>query len=143
MPTTPKTAITDIPDNVASVFSSCEEPVQTELLALRELILATAAETECVGSITETLKWGQPAYLTEQTGSGSTIRIAPSRPGSDHDYAMFFICHTNLIERVKRLFDDAFTYDGERALLFRVGEPRPENELRECVVMALTYHVTD
>ncbi len=41
------------------------------------------------------------------------------------------------------LFGDTFTYDGERALLFRAGEPLAEDELRECVAIALTYHLAD
>jgi len=49
-----------------------------------------------VGVISEALRWGQPAFLTEETGSGSTIRIAPTSADADHDYAMFFICHTTL-----------------------------------------------
>lgn len=125
---------------VAAVFASYDATVRTELLELRQLILARAEETVGVGPITETLKWGQPSYLTSESRSGSTIRIAPTRPGSDHDYAMFFICHTNLVESFKDLFGDAFAYDGNRALLFSVGAQRPEDELRACIAMALTYH---
>ena len=131
----------DMPADVANVFASCDDAVRAELLALRDLILDTAAETEGVGPITETLKWGEPAYLTAESGSGSTIRIAPSGPGCEHDYAMFFICHTDPVDRFRCLFDSAFTYDGERALLFRGGETRPDDELRQCVAMALTYHL--
>jgi len=39
------------------------------------------------------------------------------------------------------LFGDVFTYEKDRALLFRVDESLPTNELRECVAMALTYHL--
>ena len=38
---------------------------------------ADALETEA-GPLTETLKWGEPAYLTEATGSGSTGRSPPT-----------------------------------------------------------------
>ena len=130
-----------IPTELATVFNSYAEPVRTELLELRDLILATAAETDGVGALSEALRWGEPSYLTDETRSGSTIRIAPTRPGTDHDDAMFFICHTTLVDSIKQLFGDTFAYDGERALLFRVGEQRPEDELRECIAMALTYHL--
>jgi hypothetical protein len=113
--------------------------VQRRLLFLRQLILETAEEIG-VGAIEETLKWGQPAYLTSETRSGSTIRIAPTGPGSKDDFAMYFICHTNLVEAIQGLFGGVFTYDGNRALLFRAGDELPENQLRECVTMALTYH---
>jgi hypothetical protein len=54
---------------------------------------------------------------------------------------MYFICHTNLVAAFKGLFGDLFSYDGNRALMFDVGDEVPENELRECVAMALTYHL--
>jgi hypothetical protein len=124
---------------LAAVFDSCDPDVRRRLLSLRQLILETAEET-AVGAVEETLKWGQPAYLTNETRSGSTIRIAAAGPGSKHAYAMYFICHTNLVGAFQGLFGDVFTYDGNRGLLFNVDDEVPENELRECVAMALTYH---
>ena len=126
---------------VAAAFASYDDAVRIELLALRQLILDTAAATPGVGAIEETLKWGQPAYLTNETRSGSTIRIAPTGSKLAHDYAMFFICHTNLVETFELLFGETFTYDGKRALLFTVGESIPGPELEECVAMAQTYHL--
>lgn len=126
--------------DVEAVFASYSEAVRAELLALRQLIIDTADAIEGVGAIEETLRWGQPSYLTSETGSGSTIRIAATGPESAHDYAMYFICHTNLVQTFEHLFGDVFTYEQNRALLFRVGHALPEEELRECVAMALTYH---
>lgn len=131
----------DAPE-VSATFDSYDSGVRAGLLDLRHLILATAEETDGVGRIEETLKWGQPSYLTAETQSGSTVRLAPTGDKSEHDYAMFFICHTNLVDRFRAQFGDALTYDGDRALLFSVGDRLPENELRECVAMALTYHLT-
>ena len=125
---------------VASTFDAYDGAVRKELLALRQLILDTANATPDVGPIEETLKWAQPSYLTSVSGSGSTIRIAPTAKKSSHDYAMFFICHTTLVDDFKSLFGDLFSYDGNRAVLFRVGDTIPKNELRECIAMALTYH---
>lgn len=130
-----------IPVEVAAVFDASNEQVRNQLLSLRQLILRTANETEGVGAITETLKWGEPAYLTGETRSGTTIRIAAAKPEADHDVAMFFICHTNLVDRFEGLFGDALRYEGGRALLFSIGEPVPEAELRACIEMALTYHL--
>ena len=124
------------------MFASYADAVRPELLTLRQFILDTADATPGVGAIEETLKWGQPSYLTSESRSGSTIRIAPTRPKSTHDYAMYFICHTNLVANFELLFGAVLTYEGKRALLFSVGADIPENELRECVAMALTYHLT-
>ncbi len=126
---------------MAAAFSSYPSSAQPGLRALRQLIFDTAASTEGVGAVEETLKWGQPAYLTSETGSGSTIRLAPTGAKSPHDYAMYFICNTNLVETFKDLFGDTFEYDGKRALLFSNGAPVPEDELQACVMMALTYHL--
>jgi hypothetical protein len=60
---------------VEAVFSAYPRPVQAKLLALRRLIFNTAKATPGVGRLHETLKWGQPSYLTCETKSGSTIRI--------------------------------------------------------------------
>lgn len=127
---------------VAKVFAIYPDAVREALLVLRRLILDTADGIEGVGAIEEALKWGQPSYLTRDTGSGSTIRIAPTGPDSAHDYAMYFICRTNLVRTFRMLFGDVFTYEKDRALLFTVKEPPPTNELRECVAMALTYHLS-
>ena len=127
---------------VAAAFASYDEDVRAALLELRQLILDTAEETAGVGSIEESLRWGQPSYLTTETRSGSTIRIAPTNTASDHDYAMYFICHTNLVETFQDLFGEVFAYEKNRALLFSIGVQPPEDELRACITMALTYHLT-
>lgn len=45
---------------------------QKKLLFIRELILEVASEINGTPEVEETLKWGEPSYLTEQ---GSTIRM--------------------------------------------------------------------
>ena len=83
--------------SVERVFAAYPPAMRKKLLTLRELILRTAAETEGVGELEETLKWGEPAYLTSSTASGSTIRIdwKKKRP---NEYAMYFNCQTTLVE---------------------------------------------
>src|SRR6201995_5053278 len=79
---------------VAATFDAYPKPVKAKLLALRRLILDTAKATKGVGALEETLKWGQPSYLTAATGSGSTIRIDQVKPATDQ-YAVYFHCQTN------------------------------------------------
>ena len=73
---------------VAEVFATYPRSVRQKLMALRALIFDTAAGMGNVGEIEEMLKWGQPAYLTAESKSGSTIRIdsGKSRPAQ---YAMY------------------------------------------------------
>jgi hypothetical protein len=62
-------------DEVEAVFAQYPDQVRERLLALRDLIFDTASHTKGVGEIEETLKWGQPSYLTIKPKSGTTIRI--------------------------------------------------------------------
>jgi hypothetical protein len=125
---------------VARAFEAYPTNMRRKLLALRELILRTAATTEGVGELEETLKWGEPAYLTSKTGSGSTVRIdwKKKRPT---EYAMYFNCQTSLVETFKTVFPQEFRYEGNRAIVFTESEPIAGKELEFCVAAALTYHL--
>ena len=57
---------------VEEVFNNYPEPMRQKLMFLRHLVLETASETEGVNKLEETLKWGEPSYLTK---NGSTIRM--------------------------------------------------------------------
>ena len=123
---------------VAAVFDGYPRAVRTRLLALRKLIFEIAAKTDGVGKIEETLKWGQPSYLTTETRSGSTIRIDGIK-GDDGRCAVYFICHTNLVERFRDLYGDTLRFEGNRGIVLDVKEPLPADELGHCVALALTY----
>jgi hypothetical protein len=57
---------------VEEVFKNYPKHVHQKLMCLRQLILDTAAESKDVGVLEETLRWGEPSYLTE---NGSTVRM--------------------------------------------------------------------
>ncbi len=122
-----------MPDDVAAAFDKIPERPRDALLAARACILA-AAEARQVGPVTETLRWGEPAYLTEKSKSGSTIRLGleNGRP------AAFFICTTSLVDGFRSDFPDAFEYVGNRALI--LSHLFDANALGICLGRALTYH---
>lgn len=126
------------PAAVAALFASYPKPLRTRLEALRRLILDTARTTTGVGALEETLKWGQPSYLTAETGSGSTIRIdrVKSEPGR---YALYVHCQTDLIATFRELYPE-LTYGGNRCILLDCSAAPPEEALRHCIALALTYH---
>ena len=128
-----------MPADVAAVFAGFPERVRRRLLEVRGLIFETAAGIEGVGPLTETLKWGEPAYLTGATGSGTTIRLGRFRP-SDRNCAVFFNCRTSLIDSFRSRFPDVFAYEKNRAILLCDREPLPRAPLSACLEMALTYH---
>ena len=124
---------------VSAIFDGYPKPLKARLLALRKLILDTAKTTKGVGAIEETLKWGQPSYLTSESGSGSTIRIDRVKSVPD-SYAVYFHCQTNLVETFRELYPD-LSYSSNRAILLDATGKLPEAALRHCVVLALTYHL--
>jgi len=124
---------------VEAVFDAYPRPVKARLLALRRLILDTAKATNGVGLVEETLKWGQPSYLTPKTKSGSTIRIDQVKPVPGQ-YAVYFHCQTNLVETFRELYPE-LRYEGNRAILLGADDKLPEAALRHCVALALTYHL--
>ena len=121
---------------VASVFDGYPDRLKQRLLAIRRLILDTAAATAGVGAIEETLKWGQISYLTAATRSGTTIRIDREGDGT----ALFVNCQTDLIERYKAVYPETFGYSGTRAILIDNDRPLDQAALAHCIAMALTYH---
>jgi hypothetical protein len=128
-----------VPSDVAQALSRHPAGIQEQLLDIRLMIFTTAAATEGVGPLTETLKWGEPAYLTEKSRSGTTIRLGVSKLAPDRP-AIFLNCRTNLIENFRAHFADAFVFEGNRALIIPAPARLAETPIALCLRMALTYH---
>lgn len=124
--------------DVASVFESYPDDARLKLMRLRQLIFDTAEANEGVGELEETLRWGQPSYLTSKSKSGSIIRIDRK---NDTEYSMYFHCQTDLVDRFQELYPNGFTYEGNRAITFRSKAALPEKKLEACIAMALRYHL--
>jgi hypothetical protein len=121
---------------VAEAFNNYPEHMRQKLMVLRQLILDTASETEGVSTLEETLKWGEPSYLTK---SGSTIRMDWKKSKPDQ-YAMYFHCKTKLVDTFKELYIDKFRFEGNRAIVFNEEDEIATNELKHCISLSLTYH---
>ena len=121
---------------VAKRFAAYSDGMRDRLLALRALILETAADTDGVGSIEETLKWNEPAYIAK---TGTTIRINTHKQ-SETQYALYVHCQTDLLDRYRTLYSDTLHFEGNRAILFTDGEALPIDAVRHCIAMALLYH---
>jgi len=124
--------------DVARIFKAYPTAMRRRLMRLRQLIFETAAGLDGVGRLEETLRWGEPAYVTT-TGSGSTIRIDRRRK-HPKEYAMYFHCRTSLVDTFRAAFPDTFTFEGNRAIVFDDGDRVPVRELAVCISTALTYH---
>jgi hypothetical protein len=124
---------------VAAVFKAYPADLRRRLMTLRELVFETAARTEGVGALSETLKWGQPSYLTAETGSGTTVRI--DRLKKSNGYAIYFHCQSGLVGQFKDLYPDTFRTEGKRAIVFDLEDRVPVKALRHCIGLALTHHL--
>lgn len=122
---------------VAEKIATYPMEVRLRMHHLRKLIIETAAGFEDIEELEETQKWGEPSYLVK---NGSTIRI-DWKPKSPNQYAMYFKCTSKLVPEFKSRFEDLFRYEKTRALLFDLNEELPEKEVKECVAMALRYHI--
>ena len=122
---------------VAEVFDNYPKHIRQKMLLLRQLVLDTASEMEDVSTLEETLKWGEPSYITK---NGSTIRMDWKKSKPDQ-YAMYFHCKTKLIDTFKELYRDKFKLVGNRAIVFNVSDEIPIEELKHCISISLNYHL--
>lgn len=128
----------DMPKDVRHAFDALPATKRSTLLDVRGLVFETAAATPGVGPIEEALRWGEPAYLTSQSRSGSTIRLGIEK-ASGHP-AMFFNCQTRLVEDFRQQFGDRFSFSKNRAVLLDPDRPLDTGAVSSCVAAALTYH---
>ena len=122
-----------MPDDVKEAFRAFPKEARMRLTWARTQIYESAAVSGA-GALTETLKWGQPAYLTKVTKAGSTVRLGLHQ---GHP-ALFFNCQTSLVEGFRADFPEAFTYVGNRAAL--LDDMSEAEVLGICLARAMTYH---
>lgn len=123
---------------VAAIFKAYPPSLRPRLMALRELVFDTAARTPGVGRLDETLKWGQPSYLTTESGSGSTVRIDGLKDSDG--YAIYFHCQSGLVDQFRAIYPDTFAFEGNRAIVFEAATRVPVRALCHCIGLALTHH---
>jgi len=129
---------TPVPVEVKKVIEGYPPGIRKKMYELRALIYSTAAATAGVGRLTETLKWGEPAYLTLASKSGSTIRMG-WKQSAPAQYAIYLNCQTSLVDTCQTRFPE-LKYEGNRAIIFNETDPLPEAAVSECIGMALVYH---
>ncbi len=119
---------------VKQKFKTYPEDVSVLLNNIRDLILRVAND-DGISDIEETLKWGQPSYISK---IGSAIRLDWNAKYPDQ-YCIYFNCKTTLIETFKEVYGDTFTYEGNRAIILKTDQTLPLAELEHCVSMSLRY----
>ena len=120
---------------VESVFETYDEKPRMKLLALRELIFDTSNRMDDICLVEETLKWGEPSYLTPQ---GSTVRIGWKDSDPDN-CRLYFHCQTSLVPTFRELYPD-LDYEDNRAIRFPINDILNTKQLGNCIELALVYH---
>ncbi len=122
---------------VSDAFAGFPNAERKALLKIRALIFDVAQQTPKIGKITESLRWGQPAYLTLDSKSGSTIRLGVLKAGG---FAVFTHCQTTIMSDF-RIIAPELDFDGNRAVRFTKNMPLPMDKLKILVHRALSYHL--
>lgn len=131
---------TDITDPaVQAAFDAFEPSARRGLLILRDLIFEIAEDDDAIGRLEETLKWGQPAYLTSTTQSGTTIRLGVPKSGG---FAIYTHCQTSVISDFRALSTKGLAFDGNRAVIFDGADNIPRDAVALLIRSALTYHLS-
>ncbi len=130
-----KLKITTTPEFQAK-FESYPDFVRDKLQYLRTLVIETAEEIPEITRLEETLKWGEPSFLTK---TGSTLRIDWKKK-TPSQYQMYFKCTSKLVETFKLVFGELFEYKKNRAIIFRLDQEVPVAELKKCIKATLVYH---
>ena len=121
---------------VEVIFNSYPESVKKQMLHLRTLVLEVALEIEGLEKLEETLKWGEPSYLTKH---GSTLRMNWSAK-NPNQYGMYFQCTSRLVSTFRTIYKNQLNFVDNRAIIFKLNDKLPETEVRHCILLALTYH---
>lgn len=116
-------------------FASYPDHIKPRMDHLRSLVIEAAQEAG-IDSLEETLKWGEPSYLSKK---GSTLRMDWNKEKPDQ-YALYFKCTSRLVPTIKEIFGEDFKYEKTRAILFDLEDEVPKDKIKTCITMALTYH---
>ena len=121
---------------VESKFDDYPDLVKEKMIALRTLIIEVAQATDEITLLEETLKWGEPSFITP---IGSTLRI-DWKAKDPEQYALYFQCSSRLVSTFRIVFRNDLKFEGNRAIVLPLNGELPKNKLIPCIKAALTYH---
>lgn len=127
-----------MPAEVQTVFDACTAPVRQGLVTLRGLVFAQADRMPQIGPVTEALRWGEPAFLTLQTGAACSLRIGPVRRGG---FGLFVHCKSGLIPAFQAGLGSGLRFDGTRAVLFETAAAINAAQISLLIEGALGFHL--
>ncbi len=124
---------------IKAAFSEFDGAEREHLLAIRDLIYELAEQDEDVGTIVESLKWGQPSYDTKPR-TGTPIRLGKVK-SAPHHVALFTHCQSNVMADARLHYEDHFSFEGNRALLIPTSKALPIEAVTHVIRIALRYRL--
>ena len=124
---------------VQAVYDACTPTVRQGLYHLRALILEQAALMPQIGPVNEGLRWGQPAFLTPDSGVACSLRISPVK---GQGFGLFVHCQTGLIAAFASGAGAGLRFSGTRAVLFDSNDRIDPAQVSVLIGQALGYHLT-
>ena len=119
---------------IQNKFDTYPKSAQVALLEIRSLIL-DVAEQQKLGTVEETLKWGEPSYLVK---GGSAVRF-DWKEKTPQQYFLFFNCKTKLVDTFRELYSNDLGFQGNRAIVLNLNEPIPITIVQHCIELSLKY----
>ncbi|RLJ60362.1 hypothetical protein BCF46_0560 [Litoreibacter meonggei] len=122
-----------LPAEVAKAFAAMPDGIADILRKARLDILRIASTAEGIGPLTETLKRGEPAYLTNAPKTGTTLRLGLIGGRA----AVMVPCSTTILEDARAVFGELPEFSGKRGVILG-GEQQVFDYI---VNAALSYHM--
>ncbi|MEM1037860.1 MAG: hypothetical protein AAGI12_00145 [Pseudomonadota bacterium] len=123
---------------VQKAFAALPPSASKILLQVRERILAQSTANATIGPVTETLKWGQPSYLTEKTQAGSTLRLSTTK--EDQKPAIFVHCQSGLADEIRDLYGDTLSVPDQRHVVLPHMMEDHAQTIDHVIALVLTHH---
>ena len=131
--------VPEVQGAIARAFDAFPAAPRRKLLQVRRLIYTSAAANSEIGSITETLKWGQPSYVPSTPKQGTAVRLGWSEK-TPEAISLFVHCQTTLVDTYRTLVGDELSFEGNRAIVVPITPALPKAALKLCIEAAFTYH---
>ena len=129
--------MSNLSPDVQAAFDTAPPAAQKGMMDLRALIFTVAADLPEIGEISETLRWGQPAYITSKR-AGASLRLGVPKTGG---FALYTHCQTSLIANFATAFPNMDKVEGTRAIHFTDATQIDPIRHGMLIRSILTYHL--
>ncbi|WP_119395751.1 DUF1801 domain-containing protein [Salinibius halmophilus] len=92
-------------------------------------------EQHNLGPIEQSVKWGEASFSVK---TGSPIRMDWKAKAPEY-VSLFFNCQAKLVDTFRELYGDQLSLVGNRELALPLDQPIPEEAVKHCLLLALTY----